>query len=513
MAVSEAAETPETRDFGVGLGVWVVGGAVFLGLMAATLAPPIRNSDIWWHLATGRYIVETRSVPKHEVFSYTVAGRRWVTHEWLSELVFWWTYRGTGLRGLIVLRALLLTATLMVVFGAGARRLGVYAALVLTGVAAYATTRSWLERPQLFTYLGAVAFAAALSGEPPANWGAALRRFGPLVGATLVWANLHAGFVTGIMLLGLWTVGHALFGRGRPGWAVGVVGGATATAACAAVALINPNGVDLLTYPFDYLRQSVYPKYILEWQRTTFDNGPHLAGGVLVLVSLVAAGLRLRRGGGPGFVWMVVLGALVLTAKRHVPVAAVVAGPVLARGLGVLLEGRERGRRTLQRLRAGESGRPSAAALVLAGAGLVAMLAYFPWKGDFKACVAPGSVPAGCATFLAEQGYRGNILNPFNWGGYLIFTLYPQCRVAIDQRPDVYGETLVGISQRLDGGPPEWEALVEAQHPDLVVWFADSRLVGLVAGSPKWRLIYVDAVAAAFERVGRSGETGVSGTG
>jgi len=479
----------------------LIGAAVFCALLAAAFAPPIQNGDIWWHLATGQYIVVHGSVPKHDIFSYTVAGRRWVTHEWLSELVFWGAYRAGGLRGLILLRALLLGAALLLVFLASARHLGAYVAAPLTALAAYATTRSWLERPQLFTYLGVALFVFLLSKEAPTTRKAAARRFAPLVAATLLWANLHAGFASGVALLGLWALGWGLFHRREPAWRIVLAASVAATFGSLAVALINPNGVGLLTYPFEYLRQPVYPKYVLDWQRTTFTNGPHAVAGALLALALVGAALTLRRSqGGPRLLWLLVFAAMAVSAKRHVPVAVLVATPLLAQAAALLGQRRPALGRCLQRLRVGAATKPGPIVYVLLGAALVALLAKFPWDGSYRACVRPGQFPARCAAFLAERGYQANILCPFNWGGYLIFTLYPACRVAIDPRPDVYGEELVALSWRLDGGPPDWERLVESQRPDLVVWYSDSRLIPLLAASGKWRLVYLDGTAAAFER-------------
>ena len=64
------------------------GGILLFGLLAMT-ARSATDPDLWWHLRTGQWIVETGHVPHSDPFSFTRAGHAWVSHEWLSEVVFY----------------------------------------------------------------------------------------------------------------------------------------------------------------------------------------------------------------------------------------------------------------------------------------------------------------------------------------------------------------------------------------------------------------------------------------
>src|ERR1700733_9062050 len=75
---------------------------VFLGLFAMA-ARNVTDPDVWWHLRTGQYIVEHTSVPHTDPFSYTRAGKPWVAHEWLTEVLLFETERVAGLGALIVI--------------------------------------------------------------------------------------------------------------------------------------------------------------------------------------------------------------------------------------------------------------------------------------------------------------------------------------------------------------------------------------------------------------------------
>ncbi|HEY1183933.1 MAG TPA: hypothetical protein VGE89_07100, partial [Bryobacteraceae bacterium] len=110
------ARAPAPRRLGLLLAV--LSAVLCLGL----LSPEIRDSDFWWHLRTGQYIVETRSLPVPDPFAYTTAAapsayagedavRRFnLTHEWLAQALVYAAYRAAGFPGVVMLRALLLAA-------------------------------------------------------------------------------------------------------------------------------------------------------------------------------------------------------------------------------------------------------------------------------------------------------------------------------------------------------------------------------------------------------------------
>ena len=89
--------------------------ALFLGLFAMA-ARNVTDPDVWWHLKTGQYITEHKSVPHTDPFSYTRAGEPWVAHEWLSELLLYELQRATGWGGLIVIFAAVLTAAFWLLY-------------------------------------------------------------------------------------------------------------------------------------------------------------------------------------------------------------------------------------------------------------------------------------------------------------------------------------------------------------------------------------------------------------
>ena len=88
---------------------------LFLGLLGMA-ARNVTDPDVWWHLKTGQYIAEHMSVPHTDPFSYTRAGRPWIAHEWLTELLLYQIQRVAGWGGLIVIFAGVLCAAFFLLY-------------------------------------------------------------------------------------------------------------------------------------------------------------------------------------------------------------------------------------------------------------------------------------------------------------------------------------------------------------------------------------------------------------
>ena len=88
-------------------------------LFAAIFTMAVRvptDTDTWWHLRSGEYIVRTHSIPRQDVFSHTVAGRPWIDHGWLAQIVIYLLYAAFGYAGLGLALAAVVTLTFVFVF-------------------------------------------------------------------------------------------------------------------------------------------------------------------------------------------------------------------------------------------------------------------------------------------------------------------------------------------------------------------------------------------------------------
>ena len=162
---------------------------LLFGLLAMTARNAI-DPDLWWHLRTGQWIVETGHVPHSDPFSFTRAGHAWVSHEWLSEVVFYELWKHGGTAALIVFSAIITTAGFMLLYlrCPGKTALGSRS----DGLRRPSSAPSWGVRPQMFTFtLASLLLWLLEAGQDRPRL---LLWIPPLF---LLWLNLHAGFALG----------------------------------------------------------------------------------------------------------------------------------------------------------------------------------------------------------------------------------------------------------------------------------------------------------------------------
>ena len=94
-----------------------LGSFIILMIIAGIIASsPIVETDIFWHLAHGKYIIEEHHLPSQDPFTYTAKYWQDVNHEWLSQIIFALIDIHYGLRGLRIARAILVVLTLVTGF-------------------------------------------------------------------------------------------------------------------------------------------------------------------------------------------------------------------------------------------------------------------------------------------------------------------------------------------------------------------------------------------------------------
>src|SRR5262245_26777914 len=89
--------------------------AAIFGLHIFTSNLEIKDLDLWLHIGVGRYIVEHGfRVPTVDVLSSTIAGKEWVNHEWLFQVIVYYIYNAFGANGIITMQTVLVTITLLI---------------------------------------------------------------------------------------------------------------------------------------------------------------------------------------------------------------------------------------------------------------------------------------------------------------------------------------------------------------------------------------------------------------
>ncbi len=446
----------------------------------AVAAPTCMNFDIWWHLRTGRWILEHGRVPHSDIYSFVAGGAWWVNPSWLADIWLYGLWRVGGMAALIALSGALFGAAVGLAACAGsdaARRARVFAALLC----AYAAAPSALVRPLAFSFPLTAFFLWVLRTRRDA-WLWAL----PLCVA--LWVNLHAGFAAGCILVFLAfcaeTVGQLR--APTPDWRR--AGKLFLTGlACGAACFVNPFGYGVLTYPFRLTGSRLFMSKILEWMPPGWNLAFAPYWGLLALVVFALAATA-RRAALFDVLVLAAFAWLSFRARRQIGVFGVAAAPILAKHL-TLLAGR--------RFAGPRARRMTAAALGLAA---LAMTAHRSLS------VEDDSPPKKAVDFLQSLPFQGRLFHEYQWGGYLIWRLFPQRRVFIDGRCLVYGDKGFREWERIYLCEPGWEDALRGWRVEAMLLnrrrpaLADGRPNPLPFASPHWRTVYWDDDAVVLLR-------------
>ncbi len=480
---------------------------VFMLVIFAAASRPIKDPDFYWHLKTGQYLLETRSIPTTDIFSTSKFGSEWVTHEWLSELFMYSIFRLLGYAGLIAAFAAIITAT----FNLAYRRCKEVAPhpyiagfALMTGAAA--TMPTWGVRPQMFSMLFASIFVFVLGDYCRNVHNNAIWSLIPL---TVLWVNMHAGFAMGLALIVLTMVSLFTDGLLLPDQSIKKTWPRIRTlclllAGCIGAVCLNPRGARMYSYPFETLNSSAMMQYIQEWKSPNFHEPMFQALALLFLVTFAALTLSGKRTR-PGELLMLLLTALAtLRSSRNVPFFALLAIPLLAEHSWHWVTAQRWGQ-WFTKPEARESGKASALKVVLN----VLLLLIIPMTvvafrvGDSvrnQSATEAEYYPAGAVTFMLKQKLPQPIYNEYVWGGYLIWRLYPEYRVNMDGRADVYGDALIEEFLSVHDGETKWRESLEKQGTRTVLVKPDSPLASLLREDAGWQRIFEDQGSAIFVR-------------
>jgi hypothetical protein len=457
------------------------------------------DGDLARHLRLGEVMLEQHAVLRQEFFSHTAAGRPFLAFEWLSEVVYAGAERIGGLALVAIVASLLLALTFTLVarflIKRGADPLLAY---LVSMAAAVLTGSHWLARPHLFTLLAVVILLDLLERtEPPRVWVFAV--------LFVVWANLHGGFVYGLILIGAYLVGDLLEARSADDpalWKRRARARGTAFGVALLATLVNPYGIKLLMHVSGFFGNDAIIRQTNEFQSPDF----HTINAKIFLLALlgVMAGLALvqRR---PRWHWLlIVLGntAMALVSQRNIELFGIAALPLVALHLDpewrrLPVFGKARG--VFQREYRGSYpgvGASIITVLLLCLAlvnGRVAGVQLVEDRFD------PTTFPADVTARARKAGLSGPLFNEFIWGGWLLHE-WPEQRVFIDGGTDFYGEALFKEYVQVWNLDPGWRDVLSKWKIRWALIGPRSRLATQLVREPGWTIWDCDSVAVMLNR-------------
>ena len=463
---------------------------LLFALAVAASVGTATDPDLWWHLRTGEVIVED-GIPRTDIFSYTVTGTDWITHEWGSQVLMWLLWSAGGPNALIVVFTAVVALALGLAHATSRARPVVTAAMVF--LAALVARIATAPRPQMFNLLFLAGLVFLLERIRQDRLGT--RWVWAAVPLVVLWANLHSGYLIGIVIVAVYAVGERIEARrddGRP-LPLDAARRLPAVAGAAFVgAALNPSGFALWTYPLETLRSEAMRDYIPEWHSPDFHSSWFWPFAVLLVLAVVAVVASPRRPGATQMLLLLGSGLAGLQSMRHIPLFAIVAVPIVAEQLEVAIDAHRVRSRSRSTLRSGLVAPLMAILAVVIAAGGVGV-AMSSNDQAVAALYPVDAVDAILASDLAEtRGY-----NVYWWGGYLI---YRDVDVFIDGRADVYGDEFMRLHFQAEKLEADWREPLDAFDVQYVLLEPDAELRLVLTEAADWSQVYEDETATVFAR-------------
>lgn len=460
---------------------------VALSFVMLALAP-LREGDLGWHVRLGEAMVTERAIPQFDRWSVGGTGQPFnAAHSWLGDVVLYLVWRYGGLAGLVLLQALTGCVTVALLLDRVAREVAPPYAAILALLGFLVLYPFSTARPQMFSFA-----AFALLGWLLERWQTthAERYLHAIPLVMAVWVNAHGAWSMGALLLALMVLEATLAAvRRQAPWGEALILGRYAALSVAAT-LLNPQGVGVYRYLLVMSTSPISQQFVSEWQPPTLAQRFTWPFWLVLVLSAALAGARPRRW--RGALRAAVFAGLALRYVRMLPFAALALAPWAAGRLRTVWP-------AARRFVTAEA-YPWATRALLAALAAACVVAV-PWVrmalGVTALPLLDPFFPEQAVTVVAQVASEGaGLFTLPEWGGYVIWRLYPQVRSFVDGRVEVapvaVWEDYLAVAQ----AQPGWEAVLERYGLRWLL-LARSTHAALIeaARMAGWRCIWGDAQA------------------
>ncbi len=478
----------------------------------------LTTADLGRHLENGNWIMENhfnllqKNSPIHENFySYTNPVFPVVNHHWGSGVLFYIVYKLSGFVGLSLFYVILSLATFSIFFQIAKRNSDFTTATLLSLLLIPLIAERTEIRPEIFSYFFAAVFFWVLwkwqRGELAAN------RLYALPVLMIFWVNLHVYFIVGLFLIGVFwfsETGQLVFSKLSDEEFLNKMSGVKKLTVVfflgMLASLLNPFWVKGLTYPFQIFKNYGYT--IVENKSVNFVENYGIINSNFFLIKIVLVFMLLsfvllffsnrKKFSLAHVIIGLFFGILGWAAIRNFTLLGFFALPVLAWNMGgiFLSEGKEKNP-------AKENGLAVFHILIFIFAAYSSWQFLFYHSGDRGFGLLNQNNKA--AVFFRENDIKGPIFNNYDIGGYLIWNLYPQERVFVDNRPEAYPDSFfsevykpmqekAAIFEKVDK-EYNFNAAFFYSH-DITPWGVNFQRI--IKENPQWAKVFEDDFAVIY---------------
>lgn len=443
------------------------------------------QSDTFWLVETGRYIVSNGRLPAHDIYSFTRYGETWIVYQWLFEVLLALLF-GAGGWLLVSLAAALLVAWLFFVEMVRvlvSKPVNALVALVVVAAAVLVSLPDVIAiRPQLLSFV----FLWLTQKTLEQNWPQPGTSLWLMVPVMIAWANTHISFVIQLAVLSVYCLCSL-----TSGWRSGTADRRllpVVLCACVASSLANPYGVGI--YEFlarSWADQNITPELRpVDWQQ----HIPLLSYVVVATVSMILARRRL---GLPNLLSAVMFLLAGLAGARFILYFVIWSIPLACQAAGCFAQPWMERSGWMHLLSAGVkdsvTGRPYPFLVLIAVGAVVAVQpVYFPNIIPVKAC-----------QYLSRYRPRGPLFTGEHAGSYIIFRFRGQVPVFIDTRADVYGRRFCDLFRNVMLRGQNWREIMGRFGIRAALVPVRYRLAEELKRSGDWAPVYSDGAYVIYE--------------
>lgn len=454
----------------------------------------VLDSDLWWHLKVGDWIIENAAMPHTGILSRTAANRPWVAYSWGYEVLLSRAYAWFGLIGIGVFGVLLTIMVAYSVYWMMLRLSGrFWAACAGTGVICSAFLFNGMPRPFFFSIaLFAVTLALLLQANRTGN----AKPLYWLVPIFCVWVNLHIQFTYGLAVTGLFVAANVALEVAKR---IGILPAflqepslrsrdlIVILGACFLATLIGPNFYHPYQALLTYSKQKFSYAVIIELQPLSFRGFSNYEELFIAAAAFFAIGWEKKI---DVFKLAVIVIATVLAFRtmRDAWFVCVSAAACMADFPANEAE-KDNSENWFENV-----GVAAAVAILL-----VALAPSLDFNQRALDRTISSVYPVNAINFLRRNPVPGPLYNNLNWGGFLMWYM-PQYPVAIDGRNDLYGDELDKLFYDSQSAQNSYLTDPYLNEAGLVLLDSKLPLAKVLTVDPRFQLIFHDETATVYAR-------------
>ena len=473
--------------------------SVFLYLSLSAGMGLLGDCDTGYHIRAGEFILDKHIVPRQDMFSFITPPLPWTAHEWLSEVIMAVVYRLSGLTGIVVFFSFFIALVYSLLYTTLRKSRGnLLLAIAVTLLVTASSQLHWLARPHVFSLLLMVIWYHLLDNYQYRD----RNHLFALPLTMLLWVNLHGGYVAGFVILGIFLLGNIIktmtgadtekdFYRGKAKTL------ALATCFCLLASLVNPFGYHILLFPFSLVSNKYLMDHVNEFLSPNFHEP--LPFKYLFLATIFIIAVSRKRLNFIELALILFFTNMALFAVRYVTLFALISAPIITRRADCFIDESSAGFLSFLKRRSAviSSVDESSRGYLWPVAGILAVV-FFVMGGRLEYTFDSKIKPVAAVEFLKKEPVAGNMFDNDEFGDYIIFAAWPQYKVFIDGRLDMYGGERLKEYFKVGGFETGWEKILEKYGISWIIFDANSTLSRFLAQNENWRLIYSDKVANIF---------------